>query len=109
MGIWPILREDNGFALPGYGSELVTRRYSGVGIIGQAISLGVDVKRVVVHVEGSTIQAKFNGTVPGSQEINWTSDGTTLPELTLVKEADSTIITVASSSGSINVSVMAWR
>ena len=94
MGIWPILRDDNGFALPGYGSELVTRRYSGVGINGQAISLGVDVKRVVVHVEGSTIQAKFNGTVPGSQEINWTSDGTTLPELTLVKAVSYTHLTL---------------
>lgn len=109
MGIWPVLRDDNGCALPDYGSELVTRRYSGVGTSGQAISLGVDVKRIIVHIEGAIVQARFQGTVQGSQVVNWTSDGITLPELSLVKEADGTVMTVFAASGTINVSVMAWR
>jgi hypothetical protein len=109
MGIRPVLRDDNGCALPDYGSELFTRRYSGVGTEGQAISLGVDVKRIIVHIEGATIQARFQGTVLGSQVVNWTLDGLTLPELTLIKEADGTVMTVFAPSGTINVSVMAWR
>jgi hypothetical protein len=109
MGIQPVLRDDNGCALLDYGSELFTRRYSGVGADGQAMSLGVDVKRVVIHIEGSTVRARFLGTVQGSESINWTSDGLTLPELSLVKEADQRVLTVAAPSGTINVSIMAWR
>lgn len=109
MAILPVLRDDNGCVLPGYGSELFTRRFTGVGTEGQAISLGVDAKRIIVHIEGANIQARLQGTAQGSQVVNWTSDGVTLPELTLVKEADQTIATVFAMLGTINVSVIAWR
>ena len=109
MPIKPILRDDNGLALTDKGSEVVTKRFTGIGTEGQAISLGTDVKCAVIHIEGSTVQAKITGTVDGSQEINWTSDGYSLPALNLVKEADDPIITLAAPSGTIDVSVMGWR
>jgi hypothetical protein len=109
MSIRPILRDDNGLALPNYGSELITKRYSGVTTSGRAITFDVDVKNVIVHLEGTTAKARFSGTAAGSEEIVWTSDGLTLPEVRVVKEAQAPIMTVAAHSGTINVSVMAWR
>lgn len=109
MGIRPVLRDDNGCALPNFGSELLTRRYAGVDTQGTDIALGTDVKHVVVHVEGGSLIAVFTGTVSGSQQVNWTSDGVTLPELALIKEADGSLVRVAAPTGTINVSVLAWR
>ena len=109
MPIKPILRDDNGLALVDKGSEVITKRFTGVGTEGQSISLGVDTKHVVIHIEGATVQAKITGTVDGSQEINWTSDGYSLPALNVVKEADDTIITFAAPSGTVDVSVLGWR
>lgn len=109
MGIRPVLRDDNGCALPTFGSELLTRRYVGVDTQGTDIALGKDVKHVLIHVEGESVVAGFTGTVAGSQEIHWTSDGLTLPELALIKEADSALVRVAAPTGTINVSVLAWR
>lgn len=109
MAITPILRDDNGFALVGRGSELYTRRYTGIGIGGQVISAAVDVKEVILHIEGETVAVKLSGTVPGSEEILWTSDGRTLPPLKIVREAGQSICTLAAQSGTINVSVIAWR
>lgn len=109
MAIRPIVRDDNGVALPGYGSELLTRRYSGVTTSGQAIALDADVKAVVVHLEGATVAGTFSGTASGSDEIVWTSDGVTLPELRVIRQPDEPLLTVAAQSGTINVSVLAWR
>jgi len=109
MAIHPIVRDDNGFALFDRGSELITKRYSGVGTGGQSISFGVDVKAAIIHIEGNSPQTKLTGTVAGSQEISWTSDGITLPELRVVKAANEPIITLAAQSGAINVSVLGWR
>lgn len=109
MSIQPILRDDNGLALPGFGSELITKRYSGVDTGGQVIAFDTDVKSVVVHIEGTAVKARFSGTASGSEEIVWTSDGQTLPELRVIKEAQIPIIHVAAQSGTINVSVLGWR
>jgi len=109
MAIHPIIRDDNGFALFDRGSELITKRYSGVDTGGQPISFGVDVKAAIVHIEGTSPQTKLTGTVTGSDEIVWTSDGITLPELRVVKSANEPIVTLAAQSGTINVSVLAWR
>jgi len=109
MSIQPVLRDDNGLALPTYGTELITKRYSGVDTGGQVIAFDTDVKNVVVHIEGTAVKARFSGTAQGSQEIVWTSDGQTLPELRVIREAQVPILHVAAQSGTINVSVMGWR
>ena len=109
MPILPTIRDDNGNPLAGRGSEIVTKRYSGVDTSGQAISLGVDVKEVLIHIEGNTEAARFTGTVSGSDQVRITQDGVTLAPVPVVKEADESIITVAAPSGSVNVSVIAWR
>jgi hypothetical protein len=62
-----------------------------------------------VHVEGATPVALFSGTASGSQQVAWTSDGHTLPEVRVVSEAGVPVMNVAAASGTINVSVLAWR
>ncbi|MEW6350467.1 MAG: hypothetical protein AB1646_15495 [Thermodesulfobacteriota bacterium] len=109
MGIRPTLRDDNGIPLTGRGSEVVTRRFAGVGTAGQAISLPVDVKEVLVHIEGLTELARFTGTAAGSEQVRLTADGLSLEDLPLVVEADTTLLTVAAPSGTVNVSVVGWR
>jgi hypothetical protein len=109
MPIQPIVRDDNGFALPDRGSETVTKRFSDVGTGGTAITFDVDVKEVLIHIEGAVVTATLTGTVSGSDAVNWTSDGETLPTLPLVKEAGQTVVTVAAPSGTVNVSAIAWR
>jgi len=109
MSIQPILRDDNGIALPGYGTELLTKRYSGVDTSGRLIAFGSDVKNVIVHIEGTELIARFSGTASGSEEILWTSDGQTLPDFRLIRQAQDPVIHVAANSGTINVSVLAWR
>lgn len=109
MPIQPIVRDDNGFALPDRGSETVTKRYSDVGTSGVAVSFDVDVKEVLIHIEGTIVAATFTGTVSGSETVNWTSDGETLPALSIVKEAGTPVVMVAAPSETINVSAVAWR
>jgi hypothetical protein len=109
MGIQPTLRDDNGIALTGRGSEIITRRYAGVGTSGQAITLPVDVKEVLVHVEGTSELARVAGTAAGSEQARITSDGKTLGNFPVVKEAGQTVLTVAAPTGTINVSIIAWR
>ncbi len=109
MAITPVLRDDNGNPLTNRGSEVITKRYANVGTTGQAISLTVDVKEVLIHIEGSVEAARFTGTVSGSEQVRITHDGVSLHRLALVKEPNSTIMTVAAPSGTVNVSVIAWR
>jgi len=107
--IHPIVRDDNGFALFDRGSEVITKRYSGIDTSGQFISFGVDVKGVVLHIEGNTPKTKLTGTITGSEEIVWTSDGVTLPEIRVVKQPNEPIMNLAAQSGTIDVSVLGWR
>jgi len=109
MPIQPILRDDNGFPLSDRGSELITKRYANVGTQGQAVSFDVDVKAAVIHIEGTNVKATLTGPGAESEAINWTTDGLTFPVIPVVKEANNPIATVAASSGTINVSVLAWR
>ncbi|MBI4965346.1 MAG: hypothetical protein HY913_18865 [Desulfomonile tiedjei] len=109
MAISPILRDANGFALFDRGSELITKRYTGVDTVGRSISLDTDVKAMIVHIEGNSPKTRLTGTVSGSEEIIWTSDGLTLPQIPVVKEPNEPIMTLAAQSGTINVSVLAWR
>lgn len=109
MAVTKLQRDVNGALLVGHGSGTVTKRYTSVGTGGQAISLPADCKSVLIHIEGSTVVYKLTGTVSGSAQINITSDGYTLEDVPIIAEADATIVTVASSSGTINVSVIGWR
>ena len=109
MAINPIVRDDNGFALFDRGSEVITKRYSGVDTSGRPLSFEVDVKAVLIHFEGDSPKSRLIGTISRSEEIIWTSDGLTLPELRVVKEANEPILTLAAQSGTINVSVLGWR
>jgi hypothetical protein len=109
MGITPIIRDDNGIPLAGRGSQIVTKRYVDVGQTPQDIAFSVDVKEVVIHLEGATIQATLTGTASGSEPINWTSDGVTLPPIAVAGLALETLLSVATPSGARNVSVLAWR
>jgi hypothetical protein len=109
LGIRPTLRDDNGTPLTGRGSEVVTKRFVGVDTAGQTISLPVDVKEVLVHIEGTTEIARITGTAPGSQQVRLTGDGLSLEDLPIVVQADAAIITVAAPSGTVNLSVIGWR
>jgi hypothetical protein len=109
LPIIPTTRDDNGNPLIGQGSELFTTRFSGVDTSGRAITLAVDVKGVLVHIEGSTEVARLTGTVNGSEPARFTQDGLTMEHLPLVKQSGETLLTVAAPSGTVNVSVLAWR
>ena len=109
MNIYPIRRDDNGHPLTGHGSEVITKRFTGIGTGGQAISLGIDIKEALVHIEGTIEKARFTGAAEGSEEIVITQDGVTLERLPIVAQADQEIITVAAPTGTVNVSVMGWR
>jgi len=109
LPILPTVRDDNGTVLSTRGSEVVTKRYSGVDTGGTSVSLGVDVKEVILHIEGNTEVARFTGTASGSQEVRITADGLTFQQLPLVKEAGESILTVAAPSGTVNVSLIGWR
>ena len=109
MGITPIIRDDNGVPLAGRGSETITRRYTNVGQTPQEISFGVDVKEVVIHIEGNTEIAVLTGAAAGSQAVHWTADGVTLPPIRVAQPPGKTIVSIAVPSGSKNVSVLALR
>jgi hypothetical protein len=109
LNIYPTQRDDNGHALMGHGSEVITKRFTSIGTGGQAISLGIDVKEVLVHIEGSIEKVRFTGTADASEEIIITQDGVTLEHLPIVAPANQEIITVAAPTGMVNVSVMGWR
>ncbi len=109
MGILPTLRDDNGAPLVTRGSETITKRIAAVDTTGTAISLAADVKEVLIHVEGSSEAARFTGTISGSEQIRFTSDGMTVPALPIVVESGETVITVAAPTGTIDVSVIGWR
>jgi|UniRef100_A0A7C4AQQ8 hypothetical protein len=109
MGITPIIRDDNGVPLPGRGSEIVTRRYTNVGQTPIDAAFSVDVKEVIIHIEGANVVAEIVGAVPGSEAVHWTADGVTLPPIRVAMQAHKTIVSIAVPSGSRNVSVLAWR
>ncbi len=109
MGITPIIRDDNGVPLPGRGSEIVTRRYANVGQTPIEASFWVDVKEVIIHIEGSNVLATIVGAVPDSEVVYWTSDGATLPPLRVAQPAHKTIVSLAVPSGTKSVSLLAWR
>jgi hypothetical protein len=63
----------------------------------------------LIHIEGAVVAATLTGSISGSDAVNWTSDGETLPALPIVQEAGRPVVTVAAPSGTVNVSAIAWR
>ena len=109
MSVLPVVRDDNGLALHGLGSEVFTIRYSGVDAGGVDAAIPIDSKCSIIHIEGTGIAAQISGTASGSQEIFWTSDGVTLPPIYAVRDAHSPHLKIAAFSGTINVSIIGWR
>lgn len=108
MSLLPVPSDANGNKLPDRGTELFTTRVEGIPTTGTEISLPVDIKEILVQVEGSTTYCTVLGTAPGSVAAKVT-DGHWLPTFPLCKTADSLILTLASDSSTIKVSIWAWR
>ena len=108
MALTPLPRDAYGKPLSA-GTETVTRRITGIDTGGSDITLPVDIKHVLVHIEGGTEVVRFTGTAAGSTQVRITSDGLTLEDVPIALEPDTTIITVAAPTGTINVSVVGWR
>jgi hypothetical protein len=109
MSIKPILRDDNGLPLIDRGTELYTKRYTSVGVSGVSIQPPLDVKSVLIHVEGGLEKARITGQAVGSEEARLTADGVSLGEVDVVIEAGKALATIKAPSGVIDVSVFAWR
>ena len=108
MALTPLPRDANGKPLSA-GIETVTQRITGVDTGGSAITLPVDVKHVLIHVEGHSEVVRFTGTASGSTPVRITSDGLTLEDVPIAVEADTAIITVTAPTGTVDVSVIGWR
>jgi hypothetical protein len=105
----PLICDSNGNAIQA-GRETITKRFASVTDSGQALSLPVDCKGVVVHVEGSTVRYGATGAVSGSTKVYETSDGVWLPTFGIVVKADTTFLTVFADTGqTVNVSVWGVR
>lgn len=109
MSIKPIARDDNGSPLIDRGTELYTKRYANVNTAGVSIELPLDVKSVLIHVEGSIEGARLVGSALGSEEARLTWDGLSLGEVDVVTEAGKALGAIKAPSGTINVSIFAWR
>lgn len=100
--------DGRGYALADRGTELYTTRVEDIPTTGTAISLPVDVKEILIHIEGSTTYGTMLGTAPGSVAAKLT-DGHWFPTVPICKNAEETIVTLASDSATIKVSIWAWR
>lgn len=109
MSIHPTIRDGNGNPLTDRGTEIITKRFTGVDSAGVNIVLNLDIKEALVHIEGNSAVARFTGAAAGSEQVTITSDGLTLERISVVKEAGESLIHVAAPSGSFNVSVIGWR
>jgi len=109
MNIKPPPIDDNHTKLVDYGSEIVTKRVTGITTGGTALTLPCDCKRVLIHMEGATEIFRVTGTVTGSTEIRFTSDGADLGDLPIAIPAETTIVTMKAPTGTINVSMLGVR
>jgi hypothetical protein len=108
MSIFKIPRDANGHPLLDRGTEMFTDRYPAVDTDGMDIALPVDCKEIIVHVEGGNTIAIITGTVTDSNPASLTDGGSwfTIP---LVKDVDQIVCSVAAPTGTIDISVFAWR
>ncbi len=104
----PVPKDDNGHALIDRGTELFTHRISEQDTNLAGVALPTDFKELMFHVESGTEVLHVCGTVSGSTTARLTSEGQswTLP----VTMASGTVAAyIAAPSGTVNVSIFAWR
>jgi len=104
----PVPRDDNGNPLIDRGTELFTYRIAGQGTDLSGVALPVDFKEVMFHVESGTEVLHVRGTVPGSTTARLTTAGYswTLPVTVSLGAA---FAYIAAPTGTVNVSIFAWR
>ena len=104
----PVPRDDNGNALIDRGTELFTYRIADQDTNLSEVALPTDFKEVMFHVESGTEVLYVQGTVSGSTTARLTSDGHswTLP---VAAASGATFASIAAPSGTVNISVFAWR
>lgn len=104
----PVPRDDNGHPLIDRGSELFTWRIAGQDNALSGVALPTDFKEVMFHVESGAEVLHVSGTVPGSTTARLTTAGCswTLP---VTAASGATALSIAAPSGTVNVSVFAWR
>jgi len=88
-------------------ADTYTYRYAAVGVAGQVLNFPFEVQEVTVHIEGSTVVATLLGNRDGSTAAQITSDGTSISLPGGRRNHD--LWTVAAPSGTIDVSILAWR
>jgi hypothetical protein len=104
----PVPRDDNGHPLLDRGTELFTTRIADQGITLTDLSLPVDFKEILFHVESGTEVLHVKGTVEGSATARLTQDGFNWA-LPIVSFADTAVAQIAAATGTCNISVFAWR
>lgn len=104
----PVPRDDNGHPLIDRGTELFTDRLIGQGTAMSGVALTTDFKELMFHVELGDEVLHVTGTVPGSTTARLTSSGYswTVP---VTSKSGATLAYIAAPSGSVNVSLFAWR
>jgi len=107
-GTKPVPRDDNGHPLLDRGTELFTKRIQELDTNELSLSLPTDFKEIMLHVESGTEVLHVRGTVEGSTTACLTDSGVswTLPVSAIV---ESTIAYLAAASGTLNISIFAWR
>jgi hypothetical protein len=104
----PVPRDDNGHPLLDRGTELFTTRIVGQGATLADLSLPVDFKEILLHVESGTEVLQVRGTAEGSATARLTQDGFNWV-LPIVSFAGSVVARIAAATGTCNISVFAWR
>jgi hypothetical protein len=104
----PVPRDDNGHPLVDRGTELFTYRITGQDTTMTDVTLPTDFKEVMFHIEMGDEVLHVSGTVPGSTVARLTNSGYswTVP---VTGKAGSILAHIAAPSGTVNVSLFAWR
>jgi hypothetical protein len=100
----PVPRDDNGHPLLDRGTELFTTRIADQGTTLTDLSLPVDFKEILFHVESGPEVLHVKGTI----EARLTQDGFNWV-LPIVSFADTLVAQIAAATGTCNISVFAWR
>jgi hypothetical protein len=104
----PVPRDNNGHPLLDRGTEFFTHRIEDLGTDMSGVSLPVDCKEVMFHVELGSEIIRVSGTIAGSNTARLTSSGHTWT-LPITSESGHPLAYLAAPSGTCSVSIFAWR
>ncbi len=104
----PVPRDDNGHPLLNRGTELFTTRIADQNSTLTDLSLPVDFKEILLHLESGTEVLHVKGTIEGSTTARLTQDGFNWL-LPIVSSAGAVVSQIAAATGTCNISVFAWR